>query len=115
MPSALLLGGTGQIGLAVAARLAREGWEVRLASRSAPSAEGPWRHVAWDREETGALARVLGPGADLLLDRLKATDPEAYPDTLIRTVQRRLKVWRREHARALVVGPSATAEADAAA
>ena len=68
MPSALLLGGTGQIGLAVAAHLVREGWEVRLASRGAPSAEGPWRHVAWDREEPCALARVLGPGADLLLD-----------------------------------------------
>ena len=68
MPSALLLGGTGQIGLAVAARLAREGWEVRLASRSAPPAEGPWRHVSWDREEPGALARALGAGADLLVD-----------------------------------------------
>lgn len=68
MPSAFLLGGTSQIGLAVATRLAREGWEVRLASRSAPRAEGPWRHVAWDREEPGALARALGAGADLLLN-----------------------------------------------
>ena len=49
------------------------------------------------------------------LDRLQVTDPEAYPDGVIRTVQRRLKVWRRERARALVLGPSATAEADAVA
>ena len=63
---------------------------------------------AWFEADPGVTGREL-------LDRLQATDPEAYPDKLIRTVQRRLKAWRREHARALVVGPSATAEADAAA
>lgn len=68
MPSALLLGGTGQIGLAVAARLAREGWAVRLASRNPPPVAGPWRHVVADRDEEGAVARALGAGADLLLD-----------------------------------------------
>ncbi len=68
MPSALLLGGTGQIGLAVAARLACECWEIRLASRTAPDLDGPWRHAPWDREEPAALVRALGEGADLLLD-----------------------------------------------
>ena len=63
---------------------------------------------AWFEADPGITGRQL-------LDRLQATDPETYPDTLIRTVQRRLKVWQREHARALVLGPSATAEADAAA
>ena len=62
---------------------------------------------AWFEADSGVTGREL--------DRLQATDLETYPDTLIRTVQRRLKVWRREHARALVLGPSATAEADAAA
>ena len=63
---------------------------------------------AWFEADPGVTGREL-------LDRLQATDPEAYPDGVIRTVQRRLKVWRRERARALVLGPSATAEADAAA
>src|SRR3982750_977730 len=37
-----------------------------------------------------------------LLDRLQVAYPGCYPDHLLRTVQRRLKVWRSEIARALV-------------
>ena len=39
-----------------------------------------------------------------LLDRLQVTYPGRYPDGLLRTVQRRLKIWRREIAHALVFG-----------
>lgn len=49
-----------------------------------------------------------------LLDRLQATHPDEYPDKLLRTVQRRLKVLRRERAKALVLGPSSAASAIAA-
>ena len=37
-----------------------------------------------------------------LLERLQETYPECYPDGLVRTVQRRLKVWRSEMAHARV-------------
>jgi hypothetical protein len=63
---------------------------------------------AWFDAEPGITGREL-------LDRLQAADPEAYPDGVIRTVQRRVKVWRREHARTLVLGPSATARPEVAA
>ena len=39
-----------------------------------------------------------------LLERLQVEYPNCYPDRLLRTVQRRLKVWRSEMARALVFG-----------
>jgi hypothetical protein len=39
-----------------------------------------------------------------LLDRLQAEYPHHYPDGLVRTVQRRLKIWRSELAHALVFG-----------
>jgi hypothetical protein len=39
-----------------------------------------------------------------LLERLQVEYPDGYPDRLLRTVQRRLKVWRSEIARALVLG-----------
>jgi hypothetical protein len=39
-----------------------------------------------------------------LLERLQVEYPDCYPDRLLRTVQRRLKVWRSEMARALVFG-----------
>ncbi len=42
-----------------------------------------------------------------LLDRLQIEHPGLYPDGLIRTVQRRLKVWRRDRARALVMSARA--------
>ncbi len=65
MPTALILGGTGQIGLAVAERLVGDGWEVRLVSRTPAPISGPWQHVAADRS---ALRGALADGADLLLD-----------------------------------------------
>lgn len=38
------------------------------------------------------------------LDRLQGEHPGRYPDGQIRTLQRRLKIWRMEHAHALVFG-----------
>lgn len=57
---------------------------------------------AWFDAEPGITGREL-------LDRLQAAEPDAYPDKLIRTVQRRVKIWRREHARSLVLGPAVAA------
>ncbi len=45
-----------------------------------------------------------------LLDRIQAKYPGMYPDGLIRTVQRRLKIWRAATAHELVFGPFANAE-----
>jgi hypothetical protein len=39
-----------------------------------------------------------------LLEKLQAEAPDHYPESLLRTVQRRLKGWRSEQARALVFG-----------
>ena len=47
------------------------------------------------------------PGRQLL-ERLQAAHPDAYPDKLLRTVQRRLEIWHRERATALVFGTSST-------
>jgi len=42
-------------------------------------------------------------GSELLL-RLQTSDPDRYPDVLLRTVQRRLKIWRSAIASQLVFG-----------
>jgi len=44
-----------------------------------------------------------------LLSRLQTEYPGAYPDKLLRTLQRRLKSWRSENASALLFGSSAKA------
>ena len=50
-----------------------------------------------------------------LLERLQAAPPAEFPDGLLRTVQRRVKVWRREKATAMVFGelPAVESVADA--
>ena len=42
-----------------------------------------------------------------LLEKLQAEQPDTYPDGLLRTVQRRLKIWRSEHACSLVFAGTA--------
>jgi len=70
---AFILGGTGQIGHAVASNLFAAGWAVSIASRGrrSPPAELTAldaKFVVLDRENPGELARALGDGADALID-----------------------------------------------
>ncbi|MEI8702982.1 hypothetical protein RPG13_31525 [Mesorhizobium sp. ISC15] len=53
---------------------------------------------AWFVEEPWRTSREL-------LVRLQAEQPGQYPDQLLRTLQRRLKIWRKEKAHAMVFGP----------
>jgi len=55
-------------------------------------------HV-WFEAEPWRTAREL-------LDRLQLEHPGTYPVGLLRTLQRRLKVWRRDKAHELVFGPT---------
>ena len=94
----------------------RHAWkegEVRPTSRKTPSIPRGRRRPdplakvtddlrAWFHEDPSQTGREL-------LDRLQTAHPDAYSDGLIRTVQRRVKIWRGEMARALVFGPSAEA------
>jgi len=67
MPEALILGGTGQIGRAVADWLTPLGWRVRLASRSAPPPDLAAAHIRIPTDDPSALSRAAC-GVDLLLD-----------------------------------------------
>ena len=40
------------------------------------------------------------------LEDIQGTYPGLYPASLLRTVQRRVKIWRHELAKSLVLGPS---------
>jgi nucleoside-diphosphate-sugar epimerase len=70
---AFVLGGTGQIGIAVARTLANAGWDVAACDRGSRAAIpvltqlGVERHVA-DRRNPGELEAALGAGADVLVD-----------------------------------------------
>lgn len=81
---AVILGGTGSLGGATAARLAAAGWDVDITGRD-PSAmpselhESGVRFHPIERSDTAAIARLVGDGANLLVDTLafRASDVRA--------------------------------------
>ncbi len=83
MPTALVLGGNGQIGVPTALALAADGWHVRVLHRGtrplAPDlADAGVREVRGDHTDVADLTRALGGGADLLVDCIgyDATDAQ---------------------------------------
>jgi nucleoside-diphosphate-sugar epimerase len=73
VPEALILGGTGAIGTAVASRLVKDGWKVTVTGRDAAHLDPPLlelgvRFQAVERSDRKAIAAVVGRGVDLLLD-----------------------------------------------
>lgn len=85
----------------------REG-EVRPTAQPRPTAQRGRRRPDPFVQVTAKLhAWFLGSPsltARELLARLQAEVPGVYPETLLRTLQRRVKVWRAEMARELVFG-----------
>jgi nucleoside-diphosphate-sugar epimerase len=81
MPSAFVVGGTGQIGRAAARRLAEQGWTVTVASRSGGLPDGLGelgvRSARADRGVPGELEAALGDGADVLVDIVPFTAADA--------------------------------------
>ena len=70
---AFILGGTGQVGRAVARAFLTAGWNVTLSHRGRHPGpddlvERGARLVTLDRDNAGQLARALGSGADALID-----------------------------------------------
>ena len=70
---AAIIGGTGQVGRATAARLAEHGWSVVAIQRGTTPPPAHWADQGVelrtaDRDDSGALRAALGGGADLLVD-----------------------------------------------
>jgi nucleoside-diphosphate-sugar epimerase len=67
--TAFVIGGTGQIGVAVSASLLRHGWQVTVAHRGGTEVPvGDVRSVVVDRQDDEGLRSALGAGADVLID-----------------------------------------------
>ena len=82
MPHALVIGGTGLVGRAVARRLLAGGWTVRLTGRDrthipADVAAAGAHFARADRDDAAALAAAAGDGADLLVDCICYTAAQA--------------------------------------
>ncbi|MFM8891600.1 MAG: epimerase [Planctomycetia bacterium] len=63
---AVIAGGSGFLGISLAAHLAARGWQVTILSRRVPRVAGPWRHVAWDGRSPGDWHRCLDGAAGVV-------------------------------------------------
>lgn len=79
---ALIIGGTGLVGRAIARRLIKSGWRVDLTGRDpahlpADLAAAGAGFIPADRSDAAALQSAFGAGADLLVDCICYTSAEA--------------------------------------
>ncbi len=80
--SALIIGGTGQIGRATAARLLADGWAVTCAQKRPDRlpvdlAAAGARAVALDRSQAGAIGAAVGSGFDAVIDTVAFDETHA--------------------------------------
>ena len=78
MATALVIGGSGQIGRAVVPALLGDGWDVRVLARH-PADVGGARLVLGDRGDPDALDDALAGGVDVLVDVVAYDDRQAAP------------------------------------
>jgi nucleoside-diphosphate-sugar epimerase len=82
MATALVLGGSGQVGQAVVPALLGDGWDVRVLCRGTGDHIAHVRAwgaqpVAGDRRDDGVLDRAIGSGVDVLVDAIGYDDRDA--------------------------------------
>lgn len=78
---AMIIGGTGQIGRAIARNLLGHGWVVSLAQRSndrlPEDLAKQTTSIVFDREKPDALAAAIGSGFDAVIDTIAFTEDHA--------------------------------------
>ncbi|WP_433755893.1 NAD-dependent epimerase/dehydratase family protein [Nocardia sp. CA-135398] len=77
MPHALIVGGSGVIGRAIALRLAAAGWQVRATGRTSLPAELHTAGVGFIAADRADMNRELAAGVDLLVDCVCYTADDA--------------------------------------
>ncbi|MBO3102968.1 NAD-dependent epimerase/dehydratase family protein [Cellulomonas fengjieae] len=78
MATALVIGGSGQIGRAAVPALLADGWDVRVLARHRADV-GEAELVLGDRDDPAALDDALGSGVDVLVDVVAYDDRHAAP------------------------------------
>lgn len=78
MRSALIVGGSGQIGLSVATRLVSEGWQVTIASRNPIKHPNGCNHISLDATKAGSLLAAINGNYDLIVSCIAYDAEDAH-------------------------------------
>jgi uncharacterized protein len=90
----VIAGGSGFLGLSLAAHLASKGWSVVILSRHRPRCEGPWRQVRWDARSAGEWSRVLDGASGLVNLVGRSVDCVKTPDHQDEILRSRIEATR---------------------
>jgi uncharacterized protein len=90
----VIAGGSGFLGLSLAAHLAASGRSIILLSRTPPKPGGPWRHVRWDARALGDWCRELDGAIGLVNLTGRTVDCIKTPDHQDEILRSRLEATR---------------------
>ncbi len=111
--SIVIAGGSGFLGLSLAAHLAASGRSSILLSRTPPKPSGPWRHLHWDARTLGDWCRELDGAIGLVNLTGRTVDCIKTPDHQDEILRSRLEATRSaRHGRSKRRFPAAGVGAD---
>ena len=90
----VIAGGSGFLGVSLAAHLAARGMSTVLLSRRPPKSDGPWRHARWDGRTPGEWVRELDGAAGLVNLTGRSVDCIKTPDRCDEILRSRLEATR---------------------
>lgn len=90
----VIAGGSGFLGISLAAHLAASGRNVVILSRSAPKVAGPWQHLEWDARTLGSWSRVLDGAGGLVNLAGRSVDCVKTPDHCDEILRSRVEATR---------------------
>ncbi len=76
----IIAGGSGFLGISLAAHLCEAGRDVVILARSSPRVSGPWRHAAWDGRTLGDWKREFDGAAGIVNLAGRTVDCIKTPD-----------------------------------
>lgn len=93
-PSVIIAGGSGFLGVSLAAHLAARGVPIVTLSRTPPRCSGPWRHVAWDARTLGTWAPQLDGARAVINLTGRSVDCIKTPDHVDEILRSRVEATR---------------------
>jgi len=90
----VIAGGSGFLGVSLAAHLTTLGMQVVILSRSAPRVSGSWRHATWDARSLGPWQRELDGAAAVVNLTGRSVDCVKTPDHRDEILRSRVEATR---------------------